>query len=177
MRLPPNHRGLSALYAVTLAVALVVTFGLAASSSEARGKARIVVSPARVQAPQKVRFAARAPRAAKRVVFYVDGRRRWVDRSPRWQFGRTGYLRTTRMKAGRHRLMVRVKTRYGRATRATRVVRISQHPLFDGQSRADFAWMLNPRAITEVTDPIGSDSVLRFSVPGRTGRSTRPPTP
>ena len=214
-----------------------------ARAKEARGKARIVVSPARVQAPQKIRFAARAPRAAKRVVFYVDGRRRWVDRSPRWQFGRTGYLRTTRMKAGRHRLMVRVQRRDGYTARVTGVVNISRHsghstapapitaptataptpapvtaptatapapitaptataapipapvaepapapipapaptpsqdPLFNGWRKADFAWELNPRAITEVTDPIGSDSVLRFSVPGSDGPIYQPPNP
>ena len=37
--------------------------------------------------------------------------------------------------------------------------------------------MLNPRAITEVTDPIGSDSVLRFSVPGSDGPIYQPPNP
>jgi hypothetical protein len=170
--IPASGWSLSGLRTVTLAVALVFTFALAVGSSEARGEVRLVVTPASVQAPQKIRFAARAPRGTKRVVFYIDGRRRWVDRSASWQFGRTGYLPTTQMKSGRHRLAVKVKNRYGRVTGAARVVHIarrpapSQDPLFDGAHLSDFDMLQEaPGAIQEVADPLGSgQTVFKMTV-------------
>ena len=109
----PAHR----LGARATAIATAAILGLAATSTVAHAEGPVkIVAPASAQASQQVRFAAAASAGTKLVSFFVDGQRRWVDTSPRWEFGRDGYLPTDGMSPGRHELMVKAQGRRGTAT-------------------------------------------------------------
>jgi Polysaccharide lyase len=167
---------------ITALLAFASTGGVAA----AHGQQARIVAPKAVRAPRSARFTVRVSAPAKRVAFFVDNRRRWVTRSARWRFRRSGRLRTARMASGRHRLRIRVKLGNGRVVSARRVLYVaktsgtrehghkSKEPtsteatptesastegglLFNGSHISDFALMqAAPGAITEVSDPAGS---------------------
>jgi Polysaccharide lyase len=80
--------------------AFVLGLALAASASASVK----IVAPDTVQAPAPARFLAQPSHATEQVAFYVDGRRRWVDRSPGYRFGRAGKVS---LSPGRHVLKVR----------------------------------------------------------------------
>ena len=110
-----------------MAVVALFAFVSTTDSAEARKRVRIV-APKAVRAPHKARVAARVSRAARRVVFFVDGRRRWVARTPRRKFRRIGYLHTARMARGRHRLKVRARLAGGRVATTSRVLYVAKSP-------------------------------------------------
>lgn len=116
--------------AVPLALALLLATLPVADASAKHGPKRakhgvkVVVSKMKGE-PGRIRFAARGARSHKRVAFYVDGRRRWVDRRFQWRFRRKGHLRIDRMRPGRHRLTVKARHRHGRVSRSTRVIYVS----------------------------------------------------
>ncbi len=98
-----------------------MTTFIAALSIAAPANARLkIVAPATVQAPQQVRFSANPSRPTKRIAFFVDGRRRWVDRSPNFKYGRTGYVD---LRPGRHMLKARAVQR-GRIVTSRRAVMV-----------------------------------------------------
>jgi hypothetical protein len=71
----------------------------------AKAGARVkIVAPKSVQAPERVHFSANPSSPTEKMVFYVDGHRRWVDRSPNWKFGHNG---SVSLRPGRHVLKVR----------------------------------------------------------------------
>lgn len=94
-----------------------------------------VVAPQIAPEAGQLRFLAQAPRASRRVVFYVDGRRSWVDRRPGWKFGRRGYLPARRLGPGRHRLAVRAVYRRGRASVSRKTVYVSRRSRRSGHWR------------------------------------------
>lgn len=81
-----------------------------------------VLAEARPGAPSKLQLEALAPRSSERVTFYIDGKRRWVDESPEWQFGPSGYLDARRMMPGEHLVTTEVVDSTARVTAATRTV-------------------------------------------------------
>jgi hypothetical protein len=113
--------GRTALLILLTALGLALALPSAVAEAGQELKIRSHVS---AKKPSSLLFAAHAPRSAKRVVFYVDGRRRWVDRRFGWRFGRTGHLRTRNMRPGRHRLTIKVRLRSGQVRTATTSVRI-----------------------------------------------------
>jgi hypothetical protein len=92
--------------------------GLALASSASASVT--IVAPDTVQAPAPTHFAAKPSRATEQVAFFVDGRRRWVDRSPSWKFGRAG---TVSLGPGVHRLKVRAVQR-GRIVTTSRTIEV-----------------------------------------------------
>lgn len=87
--------------ATTVAAAALALTLLFAPSAAAKVK---ILAPDSIHAGQSVRFGASAPQTTEKVVFYVDGNRRWVDSAPNWRFGHDGDIR---LPAGRHVLSVR----------------------------------------------------------------------
>jgi outer membrane biosynthesis protein TonB len=102
--------------APAVALVLLFTMVLTAIATDAQASPKIV-APATTAAEQ-ARFAAEIPGSVKRVVFYVDGRRRWIDRSPRWQFGPTGVLDTDEMAPGLHWLAIKAELGDGHVVRS-----------------------------------------------------------
>jgi hypothetical protein len=90
--------------------AFVLVLALAAPAT---AKVKIV-APATVEGAQPVQFAAALSQPAEEVAFYVDGRRRYVDRSPSWQVGRSGQVN---LGVGRH--LLKVRATQGRAVTVT----------------------------------------------------------
>jgi hypothetical protein len=82
----------------------LVAFVLGLAIAAPAGASVRIVAPDTVQAPAPARFIAQPSHATEQVSFYVDGRRRWVDRSPSWRFGRAGKVS---LSPGRHVLKVR----------------------------------------------------------------------
>ena len=72
----------------------------------------------------KVRLTIRASKVYKRVGFRLDGRRLFVDRKHPFKFRKKGFLKTKRLKRGKHRLMVAGKRRNGKVDKAWRVFRV-----------------------------------------------------
>lgn len=102
--------------------------------AQARGERIEIDGPANDRVSGKIRYSARATRGAVRVSFYIDGRRWWLDRAPKWQFGRSGVLDTSRLAPGRHRLMVYARFRNRRLvgdSTTVSVVRASTRPPSD----------------------------------------------
>jgi hypothetical protein len=161
-----------------------VLFALAATSAAAaRGHGQVkIIAPRTVHEPRSASFAVRISAPAKRIAFFVDGRRLWVTRPHRWKFRRHGRLSTARMAPGRHRLGIRARLSNGRVASARRVLFVargkSTHEhghknkepsstteseansstpsglLFDGSHISDFEDLqAAPGAVTEVPDP------------------------
>lgn len=168
--------------AFTALLALTPAMGTAQDQGHVR-----LVAPATVQAPEKVPFTTQVSKTTKRVAFYVDGQRRWVDRSQRGRFSRTGYLSTAHMATGRHKLKVRARLRNGRVASSKRSLFIAKKSkvgngrkatsttaeptpasdlLFNGAHISDFALNQSaPGAVTEVSDPAGSGATaLKMTV-------------
>ncbi len=106
----------------TLALLLALLGGAPAGAD---GAVKIV-APTSVEAPQNAPVAVRTGDAVERVAFYVDGKRRWVDESPSWQFGPSGYLSTAGLASGSHALVVKATHESGRVVRAKRLIRVSR---------------------------------------------------
>jgi hypothetical protein len=123
---PTRSRRRSRLGRAIGAAALLCALGPVAGA-QAQSPVRIV-APSSAQAPQDVRFAVDASHATERVAFFVDGKRRWVDDSPSWQFGRDGYMPTAGLKPGRHELMVKAEERGGRLAETRRTIYVASAP-------------------------------------------------
>ena len=102
--------------ALIFAVSLL---GMLVPASTAAAKLRIL-APHQAPATRPIHFAAAPSRPTEKVSFYVDGTRRFVDRSPSWEFGRDGYLW---LRPGRHVLKVRA-LQPGRIVTTTRPILI-----------------------------------------------------
>jgi Polysaccharide lyase len=116
----PKAQGVTFL---ALAVGLLALAVLALSApAPAHGKVRVAakVSPS---APA-VHVVARASRVTKRVLFFVDGRRKGVRRSVGWKRGRKGVLRIAR--PGRHRLVAVAIHPRGKRSRDARTIRLTR---------------------------------------------------
>jgi hypothetical protein len=102
---------------------LAATLPVAPASAKRRPLA--ITSPAKsATVDAQVRLTVRASRAYKRVGFRLDGRRLWVDRRYPFGFRKTGYLDTSGLKRGKHRLRVAGRRRNGKLNRAWRVFRV-----------------------------------------------------
>jgi hypothetical protein len=114
-----------ALLAGTLAGILVVSAVLPTARASAKRRSLAITSPAKSSTVDgKLRLTVRASRAYKRVGFRLDGHRLWVDRKYPFGFRKTGYLDTSGLKRGRHRLRVAGRRRNGKLNRAWRVFRV-----------------------------------------------------
>jgi hypothetical protein len=114
-----------ALLAGTVAGILSLSATLPISPASAKRRSLAITSPAKsATVDAQVRLAVRASRAYKRVGFRLDGRRIWVDRRYPFGFRKTGYLDTSGLKRGKHRLRVAGRRRDGRLNRVWRVFRV-----------------------------------------------------
>ena len=117
----PALVGLALLTGATLVVSAV----LPTAPASAKRRPLAITSPAKsVTVDGKVRLTVRASRAYKRVGFRLDGRRLWVDRRFPFGFRKTGYLDTSGLKRGKHRLRVAGRRRNGKLNRVWRVFRV-----------------------------------------------------
>jgi len=115
----------SALGLGVLAVAIFLLFSMALKPAEAPALARVVAD---VDSDRtKLEVAVRAPRDSRHVTFFVDGDKRWTDRSPRWQLGRQGFLRAGDLENGRHRVKIVISLRGGGKKRASRVAYLTSN--------------------------------------------------
>ncbi len=96
-----RSHGIRTALAATAAVTAICLLGAAPASASLK-----IVAPATAKAQQPVHFSASPSAPTQTMAFYVDGRRRWVDTSPSWQFGPSGYVD---LNAGRHVLKVRAR--------------------------------------------------------------------
>jgi len=111
-----------------------------APATSAAARRVVIENPTTIQAldSDSVPFQARASRGARVVTFWVDGRRRFIDRSAPWRFGSNGRLSLRRLANGEHRLKVRawwrvrsrwvVRTAYKRVTIRRKVTPDSTPP-------------------------------------------------
>ena len=95
----------------------------------------------------KVRLTIRASKVYKRVGFRLDGRRLFVDRKHPFKFRKKGFLKTKRMKRGKHRLMVAGKRRNGKVDKAWRVFRVQKAQKKKRRLRPPAAPAPAPRAL------------------------------
>jgi hypothetical protein len=119
---PANSTVLAAFAGVLLA-ALALAVGPPQAHGAARGLA--IVAPNAVAADPTVRYATKVSGGATRVAFFVDGKRRWAERTSGRKFKRRGYLHTATLSKGRHRLAMKVRRRSGRTLRAAHVLYVS----------------------------------------------------
>jgi Polysaccharide lyase len=117
-----------ALLAGALA-ALLLLAALPAADASAKKKQRslVIMSPGKgAKVKGKIKLKIRASKAYKRVAFRLDGRRLFVDRRHPFKFRKKGFLKTKRLKRGKHRLMVAAKRRNGKVDKAWRVFRVTK---------------------------------------------------
>jgi hypothetical protein len=116
----PKAQGVPSL---ALAVGLLALGVLALSAAApAHGKVR-VAAKVNANAPA-IRVVARASRVTKRVLFFVDGRRKGVRSSVGWKRGRKGVLRFKRLRPGPHRLVAVAVHPGGKRSRGAQTIRL-----------------------------------------------------
>jgi Polysaccharide lyase len=121
--MPPS--GLLGL--VLLAGALAGCLLLSAERASAKQGSLAITSPEKsAKVGARIKLTVRASRAYRRVRFRLDGRRLWVDRKFPFTFRRSSYLDTSRLKRGKHRILVGGRRRNGALNRVSRVFSI-QH--------------------------------------------------
>jgi Polysaccharide lyase len=114
-----------ALIASALAAFLALSAALPIAEASAKKRSLAITSPGKMaKVKGKVRVKVRASKAYKRVAFRLDGRRLFVDRRHPFKFRKKGFLKTKRLKRGKHRLMVAGKRRNGKVDKAWRVFRV-----------------------------------------------------
>ncbi len=71
----------------------------------------------------------RARSEPARVVFRIDGAKRWTDRRPPYRFkGSRGYLDTTKLANGPHKLVATIISKKSTAISRIRVIVVNKHP-------------------------------------------------
>ncbi|HEX2414752.1 MAG TPA: polysaccharide lyase [Thermoleophilaceae bacterium] len=117
------HPGLRTASLLAAALASLMLSGMwPVSEASAKRRGLAITSPAKpVKVKGRMKVTIRASRAFKKVRFGVDGRRLWVDHRRPFEFRRTGYLNTRRLKRGKHRLWVAGRRRNGSLKRVSRV--------------------------------------------------------
>jgi Polysaccharide lyase len=111
--------------ALTAFLALFAAHPFAEASAKKRPLA--ITNPGKMaKVKGKVRLTIRASRVYTRVGFRLDGRRLFVDRKHPFEFRKKGFLKTKRLKRGKHRLMVTAKRRNGKVDKAWRVFRVQK---------------------------------------------------
>jgi hypothetical protein len=118
----PKAHGIRLLSLAAGLLALAVMALSAAAPAD--GKVRVVakVNP---DGPA-VRVVARASQATKRVLFFVDGRRKGVRSSIGWKRGRKGVLKLNKLRPGRHRLTAVAIHPRGKRSRGARTIRLGK---------------------------------------------------
>lgn len=122
---PSPFRALPGFGLCLLAVAILLLLAIAVRPAEAAAMGRVVADVESDGA--KLEVSVRAPRDSRNVTFFVDGKKRWTDRSPRWQFGRQGFLRASDLQPGRHRVTTEISLRGGVVKRASRVAYLTSN--------------------------------------------------
>lgn len=129
--LPPRlARDLSKVGLALLAISIMFVIAMAIKPAEAPAMGR-VVADVETDAT-KLDVSVRAPRDSRKVTFFVDGNKRWTDRSPKWQLGRRGYLSANGLQPGRHRVATEISLRGGGVKRAARIAFLSPAGDTDG---------------------------------------------
>jgi Polysaccharide lyase len=127
VRTPSFNAHRVALLAGALTVLLLLSAVLQSAEASAKQRPLAITSPGKqAKVKGKIRLTVRASKAYKRVAFRLDGRRLWVDRKHPFKFRKKGYLKTRRLKRGKHRLMVAGRRRSGKVDRAWRVFRVQR---------------------------------------------------
>lgn len=125
----PKAQGATSL---ALAVGLLALAVLALSATApAHGKVR-VAAKVNANAPA-IRVVARASRVTKRVLFFVDGRRKGVRSSVGWKRGRKGVLRFKRLRPGRHRLVAVAVHPGGKRSRGAQMIKLQRRTAKGGK--------------------------------------------
>ena len=99
--------------ALALLLAFLISLALPQTGAAAGGNVKLLAGIDRGE-PAKLEVGARASRKIRRVVFFVDARRRAVDRSPSWRLSGRETLRAANVGVGRHRVSTRVIYKDGR---------------------------------------------------------------
>jgi hypothetical protein len=159
---PAAARAVLALLVVLLASLLVPEAGQAA-----RGNVKLTASLDRGE-PAKLEIGTRASRKSRRVVFFVDGRRRAVDRSPGWRLSGRETLRAANVGVGRHRVSTRVYFKDGRMKSDSRsaILEPTLNP------RTGSRWRLVPSRRGRPSAPSGSTSLVANFEQGLSGWNT-----
>jgi len=137
------------------ALAGLAAFALMATLNAAQADAKVrLAARFNPQAPGKLLVAARANRATKRVVFFVNGRRRGVRQSLKWRFGRKGLLRFPANRRGQYRIAVRAVHQRGGVSRARRVIHLASFSAKGGNKKTEKPGLGKGRPVddTEPTD-------------------------
>jgi hypothetical protein len=146
--------------------ALLAAFALILVLAAPAGAKVKIVAPATVEGPQPVRFAASVSQPAEEVAFYVDGRRRYVDRSPAWKLGSSGRVE---LGVGRHLLKVRA-TDGSAVTVTTRSLWVEPAETGDAQAQSS-------ASPTSYRPPPASNPALPAPAPETTPAETVPSAP
>ena len=132
--------------AVTAFLALFAAHPFADASAK-KGPIAITNPGKMAKVKGKVRLTIRASKVYKRVGFRLDGRRLFVDRKHPFKFRKKGFLKTKRLKRGKHRLMVAGKRRNGKVDKAWRVFRVQKAQKKKRRLRPPAAPAPAPRAL------------------------------
>jgi len=140
---PRRSRLLALLIAFTASATGLACLG----ETDAVGKTR-VFAKVHANSPATVRVAVRTSHAARRILFFVDGRRSGIRRSVRWHYGRKGVLRMPGALPGRHRLTVTAIHPRGRVSKASRSIHLRRGARL-GVGPAQQLTKPNPRSIED----------------------------
>jgi Polysaccharide lyase len=122
VRRPPSGLPRLVLLAGALAGCLLLSATLSIGRASAKQGSLAITSPQKsAKVGGRMNLNVRASRAYKRVGFRLDGRRLWVDRKFPFTFRKSSYLDTSRLKRGKHRIVVGGRRRNGELNRVSRV--------------------------------------------------------
>jgi Polysaccharide lyase len=123
---PKAARHFSAWLAIPfslLALAIMTLVGPAPANAKVQ-----VVATVSADTPT-VKVMARTSPAAKRILFYVDGRKQGVRDSVDWRYGRKGVIDAERFGPGLHRLIAVALHQSGKVSRGSRIINLERKPL------------------------------------------------